>query len=392
MILSLGGVGVLRRSRTFMKKTLKSTTVRWARAALLVCVVGGLPSGLHGDQITVTDVRGRTVVLPDGPQRLAIDDGRYLLALSVLLDDPTAPIAGWPHDVNRIGSGTYERYLDRFPRIAELGRVSSSAASFSLEQTLAVDPTVAVFSLGRGPTDAQVEQLARAGVVSVFLDFYMDPLQNVDRSLEILGAIVGESDRAARFVSLRSDRRERIRDALARFGGETPLVFFEAHAGMSPECCNSPGKGNVGVYIDFVGGHNIGADVLPGPIGRLSLEYVLQRDPDVYVATGGPHLAAAGGLVLGVGYGPEAASEALDRTVARPGLGHLQAVGSGRVHGLSHHLLNSPLDIVAVELLATWIHPDLFGDLDPGATLELINRDFLAVDLDGTYWVSRPQS
>ena len=224
--------------------------------------------------------------------------------------------------------------------------------------------------------------------MTVFLDFFMDPLRNVDRSLEILGDIVERPDRARRFVALRAERRERIRGVLAETELESPLVFLETHAGLSPECCNSPGKGNVGVYIDFVGGHNIGADVLPGPVGRLSLEYVLERDPDVYVATGGPHLARAGGLVLGTGYGAEAAAGALAKIVERPGIGHLGAVAGGRVHGLSHHLLNSPIDIVAVELLARWIHPELFADIDPRETLQLINQDFLAVDLDGTYWVS----
>lgn len=354
----------------------------------MVCAA---PSGLRADRTPITDVRGRSVVLPDGPRRLAIDDGRYLIALSVLLDDPTVPLAGWPHDVNRLGDETHRRYRERFPRLDEIGRVSSSAASFSMEQTLAVDPTIAIFSLGRGPTDAQLEQLEAAGIVSVFLDFYMNPLENVDRSLQILGEIVGRPERAESFVSLRAQRRDRIRDALTDSGTAAPLVFFEAHAGMSRECCNSPGQGNVGVYIDFVGGHNIGADVLPGPIGRLSLEYILERDPDVYVATGGPHLARTGGLVLGAGYGPEAASASLGRTVARPGIGHLGAVAAGRAHGLSHHLLNSPLDIIAVELLAKWVHPELFAEIDPADTLESINRDFLAVDLDGIHWVSLPR-
>ena len=345
-------------------------------------------AGLGADQTTVTDIRGRSVVLPDGPQRLALDDGRHLVALSLLLDDPAAPVAGWPHDAHRLGTGAYERYVERFPRLRELPQVSSSAGSFSIEQTLAANPTVAVFSLGRGPKDAQLDQLERAGVVSVFVDFSMNPLENVDRSLEILGRIVGRPERAADFVSMRASRRARIRDALLQATPAAPLVMLETHAGMSTECCTSPGRGNVGVYIDFVGGHNIGADVLPGPMGRLSLEYVLERNPDVYVATGGSHLTHTGGLVLGVGYSPQEGAEALAGTVARPGIGHLAAVAAGRVHGLSHHLLNSPLDIVAVELLAKWIHPDLFADVDPAGTLESIHRDFLAVDLDGTHWVS----
>ena len=396
--LARGRLPALRRGRLPMLG--RPSAVALSALASLAVTLSAQPSPLAADQATnpratvtdprptVTDVSGRTVTITDGPQRIVIDDARYLIALSLLLEDPAAVVAGWPHDGHRLGAGTYERYRERFPRLDELKRVSSSAGSFSIEQTLAAEPTLAVFSLGRGPTERQVEMLAQAGVPSVFLDFFMDPLENVDRSLTILGDIVGRPDRAADFVALRTSRRARIRDTLASAEIDAPLVFFETHAGMSQECCNSPGQGNAGVYIDFVGGHNIGADVLPGPTGRLSLEYVLERDPDIYVATGGPHLARAGGLVLGDGYAREDASTALARTVDRPGIGRLGAVAAGRAHGMSHHLLNSPLDIVVVELLAQWIHPELFPEIDPAATLESINRDFLAVDVDGTHWVS----
>lgn len=338
--------------------------------------------------VEITDIRGRRVALPAGEARIAIDDARYLVALSLLLGDPTTPLVGWAHDGHRIGGDLYDRYEARFPRLPTLGRVSSSAEAFSLEQMLAAGPGVAVFSLGRGPTDAQVAQLERAGVVSVFVDFFTDPLANVDRSLEILGAVVGRDARAAEVVAFRAERRAAIEAAVGAAGLARPDVFLEPHAGMSEECCNSPGRGNVGVYIEFAGGRNIGADILPGAVGRLSLEYVLERDPDVYVGTGGPHLAGTAGLVMGDGYGADTARESLERIAARDGIRLLSAVRNGRVHGLSHQLLNSPLDVVALELLARWLHPDALGHLDPAATLRQLNTRFLAVPLDGTFWVS----
>lgn len=342
--------------------------------------------------VAITDIRGRNVVLPTAAPRVAIDDARYLVALALLLDDPTAPLVGWPHDGHRLGGDLHTRYTNGFPRLDQLPRVSSSAEAFSLEQLLATGASVAVFSLGRGPTDAQVAQLERAGVASVFIDFFLDPLEHVDRSLEILGAVVGAEERAAEVVRFRRERRAVIEQALSDRALVRPDVFLEPHAGMSPECCNSPGQGNVGVYIDFAGGHNIGADILPGAVGRLSLEYVLERDPSVYVGTGGPHLAGTGGLILGDGLGPETARKTLAAVADRPGIRLLTAVREGRVHGLSHQLLNSPLDIVALELLARWLHPDRFGDLDPGATLQALNERFLAVPFEGTFWVSMTPS
>ena len=180
-----------------------------------------------------------------------------------------------------------------------------------------------------------------------------------------------------------------IRQKVATLGqAQRPDVFLEAHAGISNDCCFSPGKGNVGAYIDFVGGHNIGADVIPGASGKLSLEYILSRDPAVYIATGGPQLARTGGLVLGRGVDRAQARASLEHVASRHGIAHMGAVRRGNVHGLAHQLLKSPLDIVAIEVLAKWIHPELFAGLDPGRTLATINREFLAVPYGGAFWVS----
>ena len=338
---------------------------------------------------TVTDIRGRTVTIPApsaSPRRLLIDDGRYLIALSLLLPDPVAVIAAWPRDINRIGELTYDRYRARFPRLADVPQVASSAGSFSLELVLAVKPDVAVFTLGLGPSDEQVRQLGSAGIPVVFIDFFSHPFDNLEPSLRLLGALTGRERQADAFIAFRRQRMDVIKSRLAARKPAVPRVFLEAHAGLS-ECCNSPGKGNVGDYVEFVGGHNIGADVLPGASGRLNVEYVVSRNPDVYIATGGPHLEKAGGLVVGLGYPVERARASLVKMTQRSGIALLPAVKQGRVHGISHQLLNSPLDILAVETLARWIHPELFRDVDPARTMAEINEKFLAVPLEGAQWI-----
>jgi len=335
----------------------------------------------------VTDIRGRSVKVPIPARRMLIDDGRYLVALALIHPDPVSVITAWPRDINRIGELTYERYKAKYPRIETLTQVASSAATFSLEQALAVKPDVAVFSLNQGPSDEQLRRFDAAGIPVVFIDFFTQPFENLDDSLRILGRLTGRDREAAAFVSFRRERMDRISSRLRTSTTRAPLVFLETHAGISPECCNSPGKGNVGDYVTFVGGHNIGADVLPGAAGRLNIEYVVSRNPDVYIATGGPHLEKPGGLVLGPGYTAERARDSLVKMTKRPGISLLPAVQKGRVHGLSHQLLNSPLDILAVETLARWIRPELFGDINPAATLAEINKRFLSVPFDGVQWV-----
>jgi iron complex transport system substrate-binding protein len=134
-----------------------------------------------------------------------------------------------------------------------------------------------------------------------FIDFFTHPFENAGPSLEILGRLIGREDEADAFVAFRRERLERIAGRLAAHRGlAKPEVFLEVHAGMSDECCSVPGRGNIGNYVAALGGHNIAADLLPGAYGKLNLEQVVAADPAIYIATGGPHLESAGGLVIGI--------------------------------------------------------------------------------------------
>lgn len=337
--------------------------------------------------ITITDIRGRSVAVPrTTTPKLLIDDGRYLIALSLIHPDPVSLIAAWPRDINRISQHTYDRYNAKFPRLASIPQVASSAGTFSLEQAIGISPSVAIFTLGQGPNDDQLRQFSAAGIPVVFIDFFSQPFENLERSLTILGQLTGREAQARAFLDWRRERMTHIATRLkSQPSVRKPKVFLEAHAGISADCCNSPGKGNIGDYIDYVQGHNIGADVLPGSYGRVNIEYVVAQDPAVYIMTGGPHLEKPGGYVVGPGYTVARSRQSLEAMTRRSGLSLLSAVKNGQVHGLSHQLLNSPLDILAVEVLAKWVHPTLFGDLDPNRTIAELNR-FLAVPLEGPLW------
>ena len=333
------------------------------------------------------DLRGRPVrPLGDGG-KLSIDDGRYLIALSLIHPDPVSLLAAWSGDINRIGPEMYAGFVEKFPTLASVPKIAQSGQAFNAEAVLAARPSTAVVSLDSGPSDEQAAQLEGAGISVAFIDFFAHPFENQARSLALLGGLIGRADQAEAFNAFKKTRLDHISQRVAAIPqDQRPTVFLEPHAMINPDCCASPGKGNIGDYIAFVGGRNIGADVLDQPTGKLNLEYVIQRDPDVYIVTGGPHLAKAGGFVVGPGFTPEQSQAGLRRVAGRRGISTLKAVREGRTRGLSHQLINSPIDVVAVEVLAKWIHPELFGDLNPRATLDENNARFLAVPYRGDYW------
>jgi iron complex transport system substrate-binding protein len=357
----------------------------WTILVLALGLLGPAPTARA--EISATDVTGRQIVLKEPARRILIDDGRYLIALSLIHPDPVSVLAAWPRDINRIGPAVYAQYAEKFPALETLKVTASSAGNFSVEQVLAAEPDLAVFSLTSRPSSEQIAQVEAAGIPVAIIDFFDQPLENLETSLRFLGAVTGHGEQAEAFIAFREEKMEGIKAKLASDGAPKPRVFLEPHAARTEECCASPGKGNIGNYIELAGGQNIGSAVIPGVTGTLNLEYVIEADPDVYIATGGPHMEGTNGLLIGPGYDEATVLGTLRRVATRNGISELKAVREGRVHGIAHQLLNSPLDILTIEALAKWIRPDLFADIDLDATRNEINRRFLAVPLAGINWI-----
>lgn len=363
--------------------------MRALAATILLLVLTASPARADWPE-TVTDLAGREVTVPAEPERILLGEGFLLLSLGFVTPDPLASLAGWGGDLKSFDPATYALFAEAFPALEELPTVGlGSFETFSVEQALGLRPDLVVFSLWQAAGDP--EELAApfeaAGIPVLFVDFYQDPLDNTIRSLELLGRALGQEERVAAFAAFHEEHLARITDRLSGEQGEGPSVLLHAFPALWP-CCWSAGGGGIGEAIGLLGGRNIGADRFPSANGgQLNLEYVITQDPEVYIATGVAG-AAADGLQLGSGVGPEEARASLEAVVEAPGLATLKATREGRVHGLWNFFNGSPLNILAVEAMATWIRPDLFGDIDPGATLAEINERFSAVPFEGTYWIS----
>jgi iron complex transport system substrate-binding protein len=345
----------------------------------------------------ITDIVGRTLSL-DGPaERVILGEGRFIAALGVLgITDPIPRIAGTLNEFRRFDPGGFARYAEAFPGIETLATFGqTSEASVSLEKAIALQPDAAIFGVeGHGPSaDARViiDALEAAGIPVVFIDFRTRPLENTARSIEIMGRVLGREDAAAAFASR---YRAAVAEITERLEGASacPSVFIDLRVGLSDECCPTIARGLLAELVEAAGGCNIAADALPGAVGSLNLEYLVSRRPDVYIGTAvgrpeGP-MAGDGRIILGPGIDRETARASLRRALDRPGIGSLPAVRRGRAHGIWHHFYNSPLNIVALQYFARWIHPDLFSDLAPEETLDDLLATFGPVDLDGVYGVS----
>ncbi|GAA4164818.1 ABC transporter substrate-binding protein [Shinella granuli] len=338
-------------------------------------------------EILLSDAAGRSVRLAEPARRIVTNESLLLLSLALVDPDPVARIAGWAAP-QRIDRGMYEAYRRRFPDIDAVPTVGAVLpGKTSVEAILSVKPDLFVVSIWESGWTEAAATLEAAGVPVLFLDGPVNddkgPAETTAFSVTLLAAAIGQEAKGRAFGDFLQERYRRITERTAR--AKPVSVLVDAHAGAT--CCSTPGKGNrMTDYLRLAGGESIGADV-PGYDGQLSPEFVLGADPTVYIATGGPHLAAQGGLVLGGDVDAESARGSFRDILGKGLRDGLTAVQQGRAHAVSHQLSISVLNILVFECFAKWMHPDLVADVDPAKTLAEINDRFLAVPLEGTFWI-----
>lgn len=360
-------------------------TLLSALAVLCVC----LTSTEVQAEIALTDAAGREVRLAAPARRIVFNDSLLLISLALIDADPVGRIAGWAAP-RRIDRGIYASFRRRFPQIdniPETGAVVPGNAS--AESILGSRPDLFVVSLWSPGWESVTEILTRAGVPVMFLDGPAnngrDPAEATAFSIELLGIAIGQRQKAAEYSDFVRSRYRSVRDLL-RNASERPGVLIDAFAGT--ECCSTPGRNNrLTQNLELAGGKVVGAEGITGYEGRLNPEAVLGFDPDIYIGTGGANLVSQGGLVLGGGVDEETARASLREVVSQSIRRDLRAVREGRAFGISHQISISALSVLTFECFAKWLHPDRFPDLDPDNTLAEINRRFLAVPLEGTFWI-----
>lgn len=357
-------------------------------ATALLCALPGVQAR------QVTDLAGRVVTVPDHPRRVLLGEGRFVFAMA-LLDraDPVARVVGWQGELKQQDPYSWLQLIKRFPKAAEVPLIgTTSEASVSPEKIVSLKPDVAIFSLsGHGPgrNNPMIASLQEAGIPVVFIDFRQHPVKNTVPSLRILGQALDRREQAERYIAFYESHLAKVRALVQPVPqAERPRAFVEMLAGVWPACCHTTGNGSFGDLLEAAGGVNVAAPVLPGAIGDVSMEFLLQAQPQVYIATGSRSDPGRPGLLVGPGAAADVSAASLSILLRRDGIRDLDAVKRGRAFGIWHAFYNSPYNIAAIEAMAKWLYPERAAALDPDATLATLYRDFLDVDGAGTYWTA----
>ena len=353
----------------------------------------------QAEALTLTDIAGREVTLPEPPDRMILGEGRMMYAIAPLVDgNPFEKIVGWKDDLMLYDPDAYRKFEGVFPedakRMINLG--NPYAGDFSIEAVLEAEADLVLLDLGnlfKAEETGLIEKLEKAGVQVVFLDFRRNATENAIPSMLILGRLLGEEKNAAEFIDFYIAEMRKVTNIVDQIPAEErPLVVIENAAGWQTDfCCWSFGPYNYGRFVELAGGVNYGSKLANAYSVDLNMEGIIAADPDVLIGTGAnwaearPEVTAT---LLGYEADPGVNAERIKALASRPGFKDMRAVKEGRMHSIYHQFYNSPYHFIAIQQIAKWLYPEDFADLDPQATFDRMHEQFMPYDNSGQFWIS----
>ena len=353
----------------------------------------------QAEALTLTDIAGRQVTLDERPEKIILGEGRMMYAIAAISDgNPFENIVGWKDDLVQFDPDAFRKFEAAFPADAErmINFGNPYAGDFSIEGVLEADADLVLLDSGnlfKAEETGLIEKLDKAGVPVVFIDFRRNATENTVPSLL---RILGEEAGSAEFIDFYIAEMRRVTNVIDTIPAEDrPLVVVENAAGWQPDfCCWSFGPYNYGRFVELAGGVNHASTLANAYSVTLSMEGVIDADPDHVIGTGANWAEAKPEVTSTLlGYEGDASvnAEKIAALAARPGFSELRAVQEGNYHSIYHQFYNSPYHFVAVQQIAKWLYPDDFEDLDPQDTFNRLHTEFMPFEASGQFWLSADQ-
>src|SRR5690348_16814873 len=268
---------------------------------------------------TLTDFQGRSVTLPQRPQRL--------VSIGPSITEFLYALGAGPRVVGD------DDFSDTPAAAAKLTHVGGVKVNF--EQVVALKPDLV---LSVKFSDGTIEKLASAGLTVLVVD--PQSASDVARTAILLGKAVGaDGDTMAQDIQKRVDA---VRATTAK-AATKPRVYHEIDA-SDPTKIFTVGPGSyIADLIEIAGGVNVFATAT-GAYPQVSAEQVLRADPEVIVVAASDYSAKP------------------DQIAARPGWSVISAVKNKRFGAIDPNLINRPGPRIgeAAEAYARVVHPELF--------------------------------
>ena len=274
---------------------------------------------------TITDGLGSEVTIPQKPQRI--------VSLTLATDEILLSLVA----TERVRAVTYLAGDSIWTNVSEIARQVEHTVQSDPEQIIALEPDLVLAATYNNPD--HIKLLRDAGIPVVVVSLF-DSVDQVADNIRYVAQLTGDEARAEELIAAMEERLAAI-EAMAAKAETKPRVLFYTAFG------SSAGKGST--FSDIVqraGGINLGDEALDGPFGEISLEKIVELNPDVIVTDE---------------FSPEDNAEWQENFSNHPALANVNAKKNGRIYTvparhistLSHYIVEGVYDV------AKLLHPDL---------------------------------
>ncbi|HCT91607.1 MAG TPA: Fe3+-hydroxamate ABC transporter substrate-binding protein [Lachnospiraceae bacterium] len=296
----------------------------------------------------VTDMAGRTVILPDTAGTIFPTDPTAGIYLYTLVPDK---MLGWNYELNDIEKSIIpEKYHD----LPNFGM----GDAINYEAVIAAGPSavLVVGAINDGTIDASDKLEESLGLPVVMVD---NQLESTPEAYRLMGEWFGAEEKAEELAAY-AERTFKEVDAMDISEEDRVRMYY----GNGENALETPPAGSTrGQFIERAGAINVADLELDGEsMAQISLEQLLAWDPDVIVVNGEPKSSISG-------------KQTADKILNDPDCASLKAVRNQQIYGTPNAPFSwvdrppGPNRLIGIRWLSGLIYPDALGfDVDEEVT------------------------
>ena len=230
----------------------------------------------------------------------------------------------------RVRAVTYLAGNSIWTNVSETARQVEHTVQSDPEQIIALEPDLVLAATYNNPD--HIKLLRDAGIPVVVVSLF-DSVDQVADNIRYVAQLTGDEARAEELIAAMEERLAAI-EAMAAKAETKPRVLFYTAFG------SSAGKGST--FSDIVqraGGINLGDEALDGPFGEISLEKIVELNPDVIVTDE---------------FSPEDNAEWQENFSNHPALANVNAKKNGRIYTVPARHISRRFRTTSLRVCTTW--------------------------------------
>ena len=343
------------------------------------------------EQVIITDVMNREVMIPSHAKRIIIGD-HYWETFIVGGDNVFDDIVGWSATTwVKWRNSIYLEFAKKIPRLYELEDVGLTFnQTFDIEKFLSLNPDLFILPVYQFEAldSGLKEAINNAGIPIVLIDFSTGTRILHNKSINVLGQIFNQEERAEEVNVKYNFYLDEIKSKLATLNTALPSAYLEKGSKGPAIFDETWGSSNWAPVLTRAGGVNISEKIIKG-VGNADNEFILTENPDFIFFTGSTWPSKGDAIQLGFNISEEETrGTAIKYVIERDGWDQLQAIQNKNVYLMHHGFIRSVLDFIPSIYIAEKLHPNLFKDLNAKQIATEFFEDYLPVDFHGSWLCS----